>query len=229
MTRQALKEYLNYHARQLSSRASNGALVSFPMDKIDDFLGSVIDAGFSEFWSARAWPFRRVSYTIPITVSANPYTLPDDFMAFFSVVDQTVGRGRQIPYRSKSEFDMIFPNPAVIGGSVPVAFTLGKEQGSNAWLMYFGPVPVVGATIQSIYLTKTPAGVELIPDEYVSGLLAACTKKMFVPSSGDYMAAVASCRAEYDRLETMPSFYSGLHPTADADNVTYAGWMPWPQ
>lgn len=227
MTRAALKEYLIYHARQLSSRASNGALVSFPMDKIDDFINSVIDAGFAEFWGARAWPFRRVSYTIPVTVSANPYTLPSDFMAFFSIVDQTTGRGRQIPYRSKSEFDMMFPNPSVIGGNNPVAFTVSKEQGANTWSLYFAPIPAVGQVLKSVYLTKTPAGIELIDDEYISGVIAACTKKLFAPNSKDYAAAVAACRAEYDRLETIPAFSSGMQTTADADNVTYTSWTPF--
>lgn len=210
MTREQLKTHLLYHARQMSTGVSNGVAVAYPSDKIDDFVETCIEAGMGDFWGARRWPFRRRSYTLPIAVSANPYTLPEDYAAISSIVDTSETYGIPLVSLDKETFDKTFPDPSDYAAGSARYFTVGLEQGENAWQIWFAPLPDVGDTVKLVYFTETPKDPSIIPDRYISGLIAACAKFLFRLGSKERHDAWMMAEAEYNRLETIPTFDAGL-------------------
>jgi len=227
MTRTTLKAHLNYHARQMAAQASNGVLVQFPMDKLDEFLDTVIESALGDFWGARRWPFRRISYTLPITVAANPYALPDDFAAMSSIVDTTNDTGYHLFYLDKEEFDKRYPNPAFYTVGSERVYSLGLIQGENAWKIWFAPIPAINNTIPMTYFSESPKDPAAVPDRYVSGLLAACARYLFRLGSKERNEAWMMAEAEYNRLESIPAFNAALPDTTGG--IDYGGqiWSPF--
>lgn len=228
MTRADLKSYLAYHAKQIAAQPSEGVMLAYPVDGQDAFLDQCINLGMGDFWGARRWPFRRRSFTIPITASANPYTLPPDFAAVSSLIDATSGRGRELISMDKEEFDKSFPIPSYWTVGAETYYAVGLEQGDNNWKVWFAPIPAIGNVIKLSYLTETPADPGIIPMRYCSGLIAGCIKFLFRIGSKERHEAWLAAEAEYNRLETIPTFDAGLPDTAGTSVMTpYPDWSPF--
>jgi hypothetical protein len=129
-----------------------------------------------------------------------------------------------LPY-SKEDFDLEFPKPSAFSSGTPQAFAVYDSGGLHK-ITFF---PVSDAiTLYIDYLTAPPQSVNFIPDEFLSGFMAAIERYLYPIDSEKRATAMMFYQAELKRLKGKLGYIASLPDYMPDDTQTQiAGGLPW--
>lgn len=200
MTDKAFKAYLSYLAKQMG----------LDLDGLDAHISTSADLALADFWNAKSWSCRTRQYELPTTGAAEE-TLPVDFEGFRTVRDKASAEGQDLVYKTKEEFDHLFPKPTAGPTTFTEMFTIFWDGASSVkrWKLKLFPIPSSGTVIYFDMYTSKPQSVASIPSKLLSGLILAAHRYITLPGTVASQDAWFKYEPEMNRLERLDGPFKG--------------------
>ncbi len=219
MSNQEAIDYL-YRLALHSGIKDNGELKSWATD--------CLTLGIKDFWGASEWSFRTYEYDLVISSETDDHVLPNDFAGVVTAKEKDSLGGQELTYYPKAQFDKIVPKPTAYSSTYPQIFTLWYDKNNSKWYARFFPIPESGHTIVMEVVSKPPANLAEIAEEFVGGVLANAQKFMYPLNNNSRLQAWAEARSEIKRLEIIDSPFQGkAFQMFDDTDVDVRVSRPW--